>query len=131
MRLPGGPRRRLLFDAFGRAEAAFNRGDLDAVFAAFAREVDYLPPSVLPGARPLHSKAEVVAFWRGMFERFAENSIENLELSELRPGVLRRRAVLCHREAGGEEPIRYEIEQITEFRAGQVVLQHNRVPAPS
>lgn len=43
-RLPAPMRGRVLRGAFDRARDAFNRGDLEAVFGLFAKDVEYGPP---------------------------------------------------------------------------------------
>jgi ketosteroid isomerase-like protein len=124
--LPGPLRRRVLFAAFRHAERAFNEGDLEAVFAAFAEDVEYLPPAALPGARPMRGKADVLAFWEGIEGRFA-STIETSELREPRRGTIFRAATLRHREreGNGATALEYGFEQLTEISGGEVVRQRN------
>jgi ketosteroid isomerase-like protein len=126
LRLPGPVRVRMIKVGFGRAQKAFNRGDLEVVFAAFADDVEYMPPPLLPECRPLRGKEAVIEYWREVFDHFEVNRIENLELWEPAPGIYMRRATLFHGARNGEF-LRYEIEQRTEFRHGQVVRQENRI----
>ncbi len=123
--LPAPLRRRALDGAFGRAQAAFNRGDLEAVFATFSPGVEYEPPPPLPGARPIRGRERVLGYWQGIFERFSANRIENLDVVEVGRGTIRRTARLRH--AGGGEQLEYEILQTTEIRGGQVVRQTNEL----
>lgn len=60
---PAPLRRRVLGDAFARAEAAFNRGDFEAIFALFADDVYYIPPPAL-GKGPINGRDAVFAFCR-------------------------------------------------------------------
>ena len=46
-RLPEATRRRVLQSAFDRARDAFNRGDLEVVFALFSTDAEYCPPPPL------------------------------------------------------------------------------------
>lgn len=122
--LPGPLRRRILIAAFRHAEDAFNRGDLDAVFVPFSENVEYLPPSPLPGAGPIEGKVEVLTFWRGIADRY-ESEIETSELRELEKGTMCRVARLRHVERNSGEVIAYTIEQVTEIAGGAVVSQRN------
>jgi ketosteroid isomerase-like protein len=126
--LPGPLRRRVLVSAFRHAEDAFNRGDLDAVFASFADDVEYLPPAPLPRAAPIVGKARVLAFWEDVAARY-ESEIETNELRELGRGRMFRAARLRHVARDGDETIEYSIEQLTEIEGGQVVSQRNAVRA--
>jgi len=67
--LPAALRRRALSGAFSRAQAAFNRGDFEAIFALFADDVRYVPPPAL-GPTPINGRAAVLAFWRAIGEQF-------------------------------------------------------------
>lgn len=124
--LPGPLRRRILISAFHHAEDAFNRGDLDAVFAAFAEDVDYLPPSALPGAGPIEGKARVMAYWEEIAARF-ESEIETTALREIQRGKMFRAARLRHLDRSGGTNLEYRFEQVTEIAGGQVVRQQNIV----
>ncbi|MEA2466759.1 MAG: SnoaL-like domain [Thermoleophilaceae bacterium] len=123
-------RQAVLAGAFKRAEAAFNRGDMDVVFAAFAPDVEYEPPPQLPGARPLRGRPAVFGYWRGIFEEFEDNRIENVEVVETGQGTIRRVARLHHRHRDGGQPLDYEILQTTELRGGLVVRQRNEARRP-
>lgn len=122
--LPERLRRRALKAAFDRARDAFNRGDLDALFALFDADVEYVPPPLLYQGAPLRGREAVFEFWREILSRYEDSSIENLSLEEAAPGRIVRRARLCHRPAGGEQ-ISYEITQTTDLVAGRVVRQVN------
>lgn len=126
--LPRPIRAAVLGRAFARARDAFNRGDLEVVFAAFGDDVEYDPPPPLPGARRLRGKDEVVRYWEGIFERFDDNRIENLELVEAGRGTFRRTARLRHLDTRTGESLEYEIVQTTEIRAGAVIRQTNALP---
>lgn len=127
--LPSPLRRAVLRDAFARAQEAFNRQDLEVVFAAFAPAVEYLPPPPLPGARLIQGREEVLRFWNGIFERFDENRIENLELAESSRGTVQRTARLRHANTQTSEILEYEIRQTTEFGGGMVIRQTNELVA--
>lgn len=122
--LPESLRRRILQSAFDRARDAFNRGDLEVVFALFAEDVEYGPPPPLAGGR-IHGRDAVLSFWREVFERYEENTIENLSIAESAPGRFVRRARLRHRPRDGGDELDYAIVQTTELRAGRVVRQVN------
>jgi len=127
LRLPPPLRRRVIAGAFARAEAAFNRHDLAPTFAGWADDVVYDPPPPLPGAGRLVGRDAVAAFWDATFERFPESRIENLEVQEAGPGVIRRRARLHHVERDTGRTLDYTILQVTRLRDGTVVEQTNEL----
>lgn len=120
-------RRRALEGAFNRARDAFNRGDMEAVFALFDADVEYVPPPALYQGPPLRGREAVFDFWREELARYEESAIENLSLEEAEPGRFIRRARLTHRPRDGGALV-YEIVQTTELRAGRVVRQVNEAP---
>ncbi len=124
-RLPGPLRRRILQSAFDRARDAFNRGDLEAVFALFASDVEYGPPPPLHEDEPLQGRAAVLEFWRGVLARYDESAIENLSVEEAAPGHIVRRARLRHRSSTTGESLDYVILQTTELEGGRVIRQVN------
>lgn len=128
-RMPAPVRRRALASAFDRARDAFNRGDLEALFALFADDVEYVPPAPLHYGAPIAGKANVVRFWRDVLDRFDESSIENLSIEETGRSRFVRRARLSHRGAAGG--LDYEIRQTTELRGGRVVRQVNELGGDS
>jgi hypothetical protein len=123
--LPEPLRHRALQGAFDRARDAFNRGDLDTVFALFDAEVEYVPPPALYTGEPLHGRDAVFSFWQDILARYEHSSIENLSLEEAVPGRIVRRARLRHRPRAGGDELSYEIVQTTELTAGRVVRQTN------
>jgi hypothetical protein len=125
-RMPGPIRRRLLGAAFDRARDAFNRGDLEVVFALFDPDVEYVPPPPLHEGEPLRGRGAVFDFWRDVLGRYEESRIENLALDEAAPGRFVRRARLWHSSRGGET-LSYSIVQTTELDRGRVVRQVNRL----
>ncbi len=124
-RLPGSIRRRVLRTAFDRARDAYNRGDMEVVFALFAPDVEYGPPPPLHSGAALHGRTAVLDFWREVLTRFDENTIENLALEEASPGRIVRRARLHHRSSLTGEELGYEIVQSTELQGGRVIRQVN------
>ena len=124
-RLPGPLRRRILQSAFDRARDAFNRGDLEVVFALFAPDVQYGPPPPLHDDEPLQGRAAVLDFWRGVLARYDESAIENLSVEEAAPGRIVRRARLRHRSGTTGESLDYVVLQTTELEGGRVVRQVN------
>jgi hypothetical protein len=123
--LPGSLRRRILQSAFDRARDAFNRGDLEVVFALFASDVKYGPPPPLYEDGLLGGRAAVVDFWRGVLARYDDSTIENLSLAEASPERIVRRARLRHRSRASGEELDYVIVQSTDLRGGHVVRQIN------
>lgn len=123
--LPEPIRRRVLQTAFDRARDAFNRGDLEVVFALFADDVEYAPPPPLTDCDALQGRAAVLDFWRDVFDRYDDNTIENLSLEEAARGRFVRRARLRHRRYDTSETLDYVIAQTTELRSGRVVRQVN------
>jgi ketosteroid isomerase-like protein len=121
--LPAPLRRRALQAAFDRAQEAFNRGDIEAVMALFARDVEYVPPPPL-GGEEIRGLEAVLGFWRGVLTRYPHSTIENLALREAAPGRIVRTARLRHR---GEQDLDYEIVQTTILRRGRVVRQVNEL----
>ena len=129
-RLPEPARRRALQAAFDRARDAFNRGDLEAVFALFAENVEYSPPPPLHDGPPLHGRAAVFDFWRDVHNRYDTSTIANLTIQESAPGRFVRRARLQHRSTTGKT-LSYTIIQTTHLAQGRVVRQINLLdPAP-
>jgi hypothetical protein len=124
--LPGRIRARLLQGAFDRARDAFNRGDLEVVFALFADDVEYGPPPPLYRGEWLQGRAAVFDFWHAVFAKY-DSTIENLTLEEAAPGRVVRTARLTHRPKNGGETLSYVIRQTTELIGGRVVLQVNVV----
>ena len=124
-RAPEPIRRRALAQAFERAAHAFNRGDLEAVFAPFADEVEYVPPPPLHAGPPLQGRAAVLDFWRGILARYDHNKIENLSLEETGPSRFVRHARLEHRSVTRHEELEYTIVQTTELVCGRVNRQVN------
>ena len=118
-------RRRVLQAAFDRARDAFNRGDLEVVFALFADDVEYGPPPPLFEGEPLHGRSTVLDFWQGVLARYDDNTIDNLALEETSRGRFVRRARLHHRSRATGETLDYVIVQTTELDAGRVVRQIN------
>jgi SnoaL-like domain len=124
-RLPGSLRRRILESAFDRARDAFNRGDLEVVFALFAPDVEYVPPPPLHHDVPLLGRPAVLEFWREVLARYDSSTIENLCLEEASPGRIVRRARLRHRSRAASDALDYVIVQTTELAGGRVVRQIN------
>lgn len=124
-RLPASVRRRVLRAAFERARDAFNRGDLEAVFGLFARDVEYGPPPPLYSGELLRGRRAVLDFWRAVFDRYDENAIENLSLDEAARGSFVRRARLRHRTSATGASLDYVVVQTTHLKAGRVVRQVN------
>jgi len=124
-RLPERVRRRALQSAFDRARDAFNRGDLEVVFALFAADVEYGPPAPLHNGGTLRGRTAVFDFWRDVNARYEESSIENLSLEEAAPGRIVRRARLDHISRASGEHLSYVIMQTTELAGGRVVRQIN------
>ncbi len=123
--LPGFLRQRILQSAFDRARDAFNRGDLEVVFALFAPDVQYGPPPPLHEDEPIQGRAAVLDFWRGVLARYDESTIENLSVEEAAPGHIVRRARLRHRSGTTGESLDYVVLQTTELEGGRVVRQVN------
>jgi EmrB/QacA subfamily drug resistance transporter len=126
LRLPGPVRRRGLASAFGRAEAAFNRGDFQAVLALFADDVDYVPPPPL-SATTIRGRTAVLGFWQAMPARYQRSTITNLALEEAGARQFVRTARLRHTGAGAT--VEYVIRQTTQVRRGRVVRQVNEIVA--
>ena len=124
-RLPKRVRRRILQAAFDHARDAFNRGDLEAVFSLLAEDVEYGPPPPLHQGGPLRGRAAVFDFWRGVRDRYDENTIEDLSLEEVAPGRIVRRARLRHRSSATRDELAYVIVQTTELERGRVARQVN------
>ena len=123
--MPEPLRHRILRAAFDRARDAFNRGDLEVVFALFADDVEYGPPPPLHEGGHLLGRAAVLDFWRGVLARYEDSTIENLSLEESSRGSFVRRARLHHRSRATGETLDYVIVQTTELDAGWVVRQVN------
>ena len=122
--LPRRFRRGILQSAFDRARDAFNRGDLDVVFALFSSDVEYGPPPPLYNDGLLQGRAAVLDFWRGVLARY-DSTIENLSLEEASPGRIVRQARLRHRSRASGETLDYVIVQTTELKRGHVIRQIN------
>ena len=118
----------MLAGAFRRAEAAFERGDAEALFASFGPEVDYAPPPPLNGPARLRGRKAVVAFWLDVFSRWEHHSIATAALDDEGAGVIRRRATIRHWGGADRNALEYEVEQLTEIRDGRVARQINLDP---
>ena len=129
-RLPEPIRSRVLRSAFDRADNAFNRGDLEVVFALFAADVEYGPPPPLHWGGSLRGRGAVFDFWAGVFTHYGENTIENISLDEVSPGSFVRRARLCHRSSTSGESPGYVIVQTTDLKGGRVLRQVNILDDP-
>ena len=129
-RLPDVARRRILQSAFERAQYAFNRGDFEVVFALFSAHAEYLPPPPLHDGSLIRGRQAAIEFWRQVFDRYDENSIENLALDEASPGSFVRRARLRHRSSTTGEVIEYSIVQTTYLESGHVIRQVNLLDGP-
>ena len=116
----------MLQAAFDRARDAFNRGDIEAVTALFARDVTYVPPPPL-GRGEIRGLDAVREFWREVFARYPDSTIENLAIREAAPGRFVRTARLRHRGAQAPADLDYEILQTTFLRGGRVVRQVNEL----
>jgi ketosteroid isomerase-like protein len=121
----------MLEAAFRRAQDAFNRRDAEALFALFATDVHYEPPPPLHDAGALRGRQAVLDFWRDVFSRYKDNSIENLTVAEAAPGRIVRRARLRHRSHATGEALSYVIVQTTELRRGRVARQVNSLEEAS
>ncbi len=119
-------RRRALEGAFARARDAFNRGDIEAVMALFAEDVEYVPPPPL-GGEEIRGLPAVLDFWRGVLARFPDTAIENLSIREAERGRLVRTARLRHGGGQEGETLQYTIQQTTFLRGGRVVRQVNEL----
>jgi ketosteroid isomerase-like protein len=124
-RAPATVRRRVLTDAFARAERAFNRGDFDAVFALFADDAEYVPPPPLYDGPLIAGRDAVRRFWNETNTRFDESRITNLAIEDTAPARFVRTAELVHH--GAQQELRYTIRQTTELRNGRVVRQINKL----
>ncbi len=127
---PESIRRKALRAAFDRARDAFNRGDIEVVFALFAPDVEYRPPPPLYDGGSIRGRDAVFAFWRGILARYEENTIENLSLDEVSSGSFVRQARLHHRSIVTGESLDYSIVQTTDLRGGRVVRQVNVLSTP-
>ena len=123
MRLPAPARRRVLVDAFTRAQNAFNRGDFEAIFAVWADDVEYVPPPALHSGDPIVGRAAVLRFWHEIANRYQQNRIANLSIEEATPTRFVRTARLSHERPG--ESLEYVIRQTTDLRHGRVIRQIN------
>lgn len=129
--LPGPVRRAVLQSAFGRAGDAFNRGDLEALFALFSQDVEYVPPPPLHSGEPILGRPALFEFWRDVLARYDRNTIENLSLEEASAGRFVRRARLRHTSDDIGADLDYVILQRTELERGRVVRQVNMLePGP-
>ena len=126
-RLPGPLRARVLEAAFERARAAFNRGDMEAVFALFSEDVEYGPPPPLHDGPPIRGRQAVFDLWREVRERLDTNAIENLSVNEATPRRIVRHARLSHHSSATGETLDYTIVQTTELERGRVVRQVNEL----
>jgi len=123
LRMPSPVRRRVLVDAFTRAQNAFNRGDFEAICALWADDVEYVPPPVLHRGEPILGRAAVLQFWQYVLNRYEQNRIANISIEAVGTARFIRTAQLTHERQG--ETLHYEIRQTTELRHGRVTRQIN------
>jgi ketosteroid isomerase-like protein len=123
LRLPAPLRRRVLVDAFTRAQNAFNRGDFEAIVGPWADDVEYVPPPALHTGEPIRGRAAVLRFWHDIANQYPQNRIANLTIEEATPTLFVRTARLSHERPG--ESLEYVIRQTTELRHGRVIRQVN------
>ena len=123
LRLPDPLRRRLVVAAFNRAEAAFNRGDFEPIFALFTNDAGYVPPPALYDGRPIIGRAAMLQFWNDVLVRYPKSSIKNLSTQQVTVGKFVRTARLSHDGPAGH--LSYVIRQTTQLRRGRIVRQIN------
>jgi ketosteroid isomerase-like protein len=123
LRAPAWVRRRVMNDAFARAQDAFNRGDFEAVFVLFTDDAEYVPPPALHDGPPIVGRRAAISFWQDVLARYGENRIQNLSIEALGPDSFVRTARLSH--LGDDARLEYSIRQTTELRQGRVIRQVN------
>jgi SnoaL-like domain len=123
LRMPPALRRRVFTSAFARAEAAFNRGDFEAVTALWADDVVYVPPPALHAGPPIIGHSNVLAFWNEVSRRYDRSRIANLSIEALDRKSFVRTARLSHQGPG--ETLEYVIRQTTYVDRGRVIRQVN------
>jgi ketosteroid isomerase-like protein len=124
-RAPGIVRRRVLANTLGRADRAFNRGDMDELVALLSIDVEYVPPSPLYDGPSIMGGEAVREFWTEVTARFKENRITNVAIEETAPSRFVRTADFFHRDDQGE--LHYRIRQTTELQKGWVIRQVNEL----
>jgi ketosteroid isomerase-like protein len=123
LRAPAPVRRRVMTDAFARAQHAFNRGDFEAVFVLFTDDAEYAPPPALHSGPPIIGRRAAFRFWQDVLRRYDESRIQNLSIEALGHDRFVRTARLTHRI--GDERLDHTIRQTTALRRGRVVSQVN------
>ena len=64
---------------------AWNEGDIERAYALLGDDFEYTLASTWPQSRPLHGRAEVVAFFKDFRERFPDAHAGPLEFVEVGP----------------------------------------------
>lgn len=126
-RAPAVVRRRVIANVLGRADHAFNRGDMDTIVALLAMDVEYVPPSPLHDGPSIVGREAVREFWRKVAARFQESRITNLAIEETAPSRFVRTADFFHR--GDQHELHYRIRQTSELQKGWVIRQVNELLA--
>jgi hypothetical protein len=96
---------------------------MQAVFALFADDVEYVPPPALYSGAPIVGRANVLAFWNDVLTRYERSRITNLSVEALGHTSFVRTAK--HSHYGREATLEYGIRQTTDVRRGRVVRQVN------
>ncbi len=122
---PAFVRRRVVASTLGRADRAFNRGDMDELVALLAIDAEYVPPSPLYDGPPIMGREAVREFWAKVTTRFQENRITNVAIEETAPARFVRTAEFFHRD--DQHELLYRITQTTELRKGWVIRQINKI----
>jgi ketosteroid isomerase-like protein len=104
-----------------RAYDAFNRGDLDGVFAAFARDFEYVASGAIPGVGGVYRGHEGFRrFIEGFWGEFDDTRVEIRELIEAGDQVLVSVTQRGRGKQSGVE-VRWDVWHLWTVRDGKAV----------
>lgn len=111
------------------AYEAFNRGDMDAAMVAFAPEIEWNGPAILPDAQVYHGHEGVRQFWTNWRESFEDFRVEIEEFIDAGEQVVAMTRVTGRGRDSGivvDTPSFAQIWTLSEGRAVRVVMLPNR-----
>jgi ketosteroid isomerase-like protein len=105
--------------------AAFNRGDFEASLETSSPELEWDTSTAVPDGRTYHGRAEILAYWRSIAERWDDFRIEPDEWIEAGPETVLMLGRLVGRGTESGVPIESTWDQVWRLRDGELVACEN------